>query len=308
MEIITSIKDRIGCDTAVTVGKFDGIHKGHDLLTERIIKKEQQGLKSLVFTFDVSPRIRLQKDETKLLVTNQERINLIKKQGISYLVQCSFEEIMPLEPEVFVEYLVKQFRMKYLVCGTDFHFGKKGIGDICLLEKLSHTLGFQLEVVEKLKQNNRDISSTLVREEIARGNVSVAGELLGYHYFIWGKVVHGRHLGTRMGIPTINMIPPEDKLLPQNGVYITMVEVDHKMYHGITNVGTKPTVDEKKCVGVETHILDFHQDIYEKEVCVFFLEYIREEKCFCSVEELIHQMHHDKKSALQYFNKRIKQR
>lgn len=305
MEIITSIKDRIDCDTAVTVGKFDGIHKGHDLLTKQIIKKEQEGLKSLMFTFDISPRIHLQKDETKLLVTNQERINLIKKQGISYLVQCSFEEIMSLEPDVFIECLVKQFHMKYLVCGTDFRYGKRGRGDIALLKRLSHSLGFQLEVVEKLKQNNREISSTFVREEIAKGNVSVAGELLGYHYFIWGKVVHGRHLGTKMGIPTINMIPPEDKLLPQNGVYITLVEVEHKMYHGITNVGSKPTVDKKNCVGVETHILDFHQDIYEKEVCVFFLEYIREERCFHSVEELMYQMKQDKKTALRYFNKRI---
>ena len=302
MEVITSLDYEMKEQTAVTVGKFDGIHKGHDLLTDKIIKQENLGLKSLLFTFDVSPRIRLSKDTTKQLITNQERRNLLEKQGISYMVQCPFEEIMSYEPEEFVILLVKRFNMKYLVCGTDFHFGKMGKGDISLLRKLSERYGFQLEVVEKLKQDNRDISSTYVREEISKGNVSVANELLGYHYFIWGSVVHGRHLGTKIGIPTINLIPPNDKLLPKNGVYITLVEMEHKTYHGVTNVGTKPTVTGNGIVGVETHILDFEQDIYEKKVCVYFLEHIRDEMRFDSVEDLKNQMNIDKKKAFLYFN------
>lgn len=302
MEVITSLDYEMKEQTAVTVGKFDGIHKGHDLLTDKIIKQENFGLKSLLFTFDVSPRIRLAKDTTKQLITNQERRNLLEKQGISYMVQCPFEEIMSYEPEEFVILLVKRFNMKYLVCGTDFHFGKMGKGDISLLRKLSERYGFQLEVVEKLKQDNRDISSTYVREEISKGNVSGANELLGYHYFIWGSVVHGRHLGTKIGIPTINLIPPNDKLLPKNGVYITLVEMEHKTYHGVTNVGTKPTVTGNGIVGVETHILDFEQDIYEKKVCVYFLEHIRDEMRFDSVEDLKNQMNIDKKKAFLYFN------
>ena len=303
MEVITALDYKMTDDTAVTVGKFDGIHKGHDLLTEKLLQQEKTGLKSLLFTFDVSPRIRLAKDNTKQLITNKERMNLLEKQGISYMVQCPFEEIMSYEPEEFVKLLVNQFRMIYLVCGTDFHFGKMGKGDIFLLQKLSKKYDFRLEVVEKLKQDNRDISSTYVREEISKGNVSVANELLGYHYFIWGTVVHGRHLGTKIGIPTINLIPPENKLLPKNGVYVTLVEMEHKTYHGVTNVGTKPTVDGTGVVGVETHILDFEQDVYEKKVCVYFLEHLRDEIRFESVEELKNQMSKDKKKALLYFNK-----
>lgn len=302
MKILTSLDCTIEEQTAVTVGKFDGIHKGHDILTKHLLLQEERGLRSLVLTFDVSPRLRLKKDMEKQLITNEERKNLLEKQGISYLAECSFEEIMPLEPEDFIERLVQQYHMKYLVCGTDFHFGKQGRGDVKLLERLSASMGFELEVVEKLKSGERDISSTFVREEIAKGNVAKGNQLLGYEYFIWGTVVHGRHLGTKIGIPTINMIPPEDKLLPKNGVYITKVEIDHRTYHGVTNVGVKPTIEGHRQVGVETHIMDFDEDVYERQVCVTFLEHIRDEMKFASVDELKKQMHRDKKVAYNYFN------
>ena len=302
MKILTSLDYTIEEPTAVTVGKFDGIHKGHDLLTERLLQQEARGLRSLVLTFDVSPRLRLNKDMEKQLITNEERKSLLQKQGISYLAECSFEDIMPLEPEEFISLLVERYRMKYLVCGTDFRFGKKGRGDVHLLEELSLSLGFELEVVEKLKSGERDISSTYVREEIAKGNVAKGNRLLGYEYFIWGTVVHGNHLGSKIGIPTINLIPPADKLLPKNGVYITRVEVDHRIYHGVTNVGVKPTICGERRVGVETHILDFDEDIYERQVCVTFLEHIRDEIKFSSVDELKMQMQQDKKLAYHFFN------
>ena len=302
MKILTSLDYTIEEPTAVTVGKFDGIHKGHDLLTERLLQQEERGLRSLVVTFDVSPRLRLNKDMEKQLITNEERKSLLQKQGISYLAECSFEDIMPLEPEEFISLLVERYRMKYLVCGTDFRFGKKGRGDVHLLEELSLSLGFELEVVEKLKSGERDISSTYVREEIAKGNVAKGNRLLGYEYFIWGTVVHGNHLGSKIGIPTINLIPPADKLLPKNGVYITRVEVDHRIYHGVTNVGVKPTICGERRVGVETHILDFDEDIYERQVCVTFLEHIRDEIKFSSVDELKMQMQQDKKLAYHFFN------
>lgn len=304
MKILTSLDYTIAEPTAVTVGKFDGIHKGHDILTRHLLRQEERGLQSLVVTFDVSPRLRLQKDMEKQLITNDERKNLLEKQGISYLAECSFEDIMPLEPEAFIELLVQRYHMKYLVCGTDFRFGKKGRGDVTLLERLSADMGFELEVVEKLKAGEREISSTYVREEIAKGNVAKGNQLLGYEYFIWGTVVHGNHLGTKMGIPTINLIPPEDKLLPKNGVYITRVEIDHRIYHGVTNVGVKPTIHGERQVGVETHILDFDQDIYERQVCITFLKHLRDEMRFSSVVELKKQMQQDKKSAYDFFNQK----
>lgn len=303
MKILTSLNCNITENTAVTVGKFDGLHKGHEILTSKLREQEKKGLKSLVLTFDVSPRVHLKKDTEKLLITNDERISLFSNEDISFFVQCSFEnEIMSLEPEEFIEILTNKFRMKYMVCGTDFRFGKKGRGDILLLQELADRYHFELEVMDKLKQDERDISSTFVREEIAKGNVAKAMDLLGYPYFIRGKVVHGNHLGSKIGIPTINFVPPQEKLLPKNGVYITKISVDNRIYHGVTNVGVKPTIKGTYKRGVETHILDFSQDIYEKYACVYFLESIREEKTFSSVEELKKQMLKDKQAALRYFN------
>ena len=302
MEILNSLYDVITEDTAITVGKFDGLHKGHELLTQKILQQEKSGLKSLVLTFDVSPRIHLKKDTEKQLITNEERAELLQKECISYLAQCPFQdEVMPLEPEAFIALLVENYHMKYMVCGTDFHFGKKGKGDVDLLRDLAVKYGFTLEVVEKLKQENRDISSTFVREEIAAGNIAKGNELLGYSYFIWGKVVHGNHLGSKIGIPTVNLIPPKDKLLPQNGVYITEVEVDNRRYYGVTNVGVKPTIEGVRQIGVETHILDFNQDVYGESVRVTFLERIREEMQFASIDALREQMQRDKDVAIAYF-------
>lgn len=303
MEIRTSLYDKLTEDTAVTVGKFDGLHKGHEFLTRKLLQQEEKGLKSLVLTFDVSPRIHLKKDLEKQLITNEERVELLRKENISYLAQCPFEkEIMPLEPDRFIELLVENYNMKYMVCGTDFRFGKMGKGDVTLLGKLAPKYDFTLEVVEKLKCENREISSTFVREEIALGNIAMGNELLGYSYYIWGKVVHGNHLGRKIGIPTVNLIPPEDKLLPRNGVYITEVEVDGKMYNGVTNVGVKPTIEGEYKVGVETHILDFKKNIYGEYVRVIFLERIREEIQFSSIDELCEQMQRDKQTAIDYFS------
>ena len=303
MKTIYSIYENINENTAVTVGKFDGMHKGHELLVRNIKGQGDRGYKSCILSFDVSPNISLGKKYVGQLITNEERQAMLEREDIDYLLQCDFEqEIMNLEPEEFIELLVNNFHMKYMTCGTDFHFGKKGAGDVKLLEKLSDEFGFELEVIEKLQANHRDISSTYIKDEILKGNVALANELLGYKYSLWGQVVHGNHLGRRYGLPTINILPPEIKLLPPNGVYITEVYIDNRKYHGVTNIGTKPTVSGDKILGVETHILDFNKDVYEKQVQVVFLEHIRPERKFDSVDELFRQMNRDKEQAREYFN------
>ena len=303
MKTIYTIYENINENTAVTVGKFDGMHKGHELLVNNIKIQSNRGYKSCILSFDVSPNISLGKKYVGQLITNEERQAMLEREGIDYLLQCNFEkEIMNLEPKEFIELLVNNFNMKYMTCGTDFHFGKKGAGDVELLAKLSEEMGFGLEVIEKLQANNRDISSTYIKDEILKGNVALANKLLGYKYSMWGQVVHGNHLGRRYGLPTINILPPDIKLLPPNGVYITEVYIDSRKYHGVTNIGTKPTVSGDKIVGVETHILDFNKDVYEKQVQVVFLEYIRPERKFNSLDELFEQMNKDKNQARDYFN------
>jgi riboflavin kinase/FMN adenylyltransferase len=170
-----------------------------------------------------------------------------------------------------------------------------------MLEALADTYGYEVIVVRKMKEDDRDISSTFVREEIAAGNMEKANHLLGYRYFVTSPVVHGKRIGRTIGIPTINQIPPAEKLLPPFGVYVTEVLVGEKMYHGVTNVGCKPTIAGKNPVGVETHLLDFAEDVYGRMVTVEFLSRIRSEKKFASVEELKVQMQNDIAYAAKYY-------
>lgn len=305
MEYLHSLFDtQLNTSTAVTVGKFDGIHKGHSLLTSDIISQKENGLSSCMVTFVNSPRKELKKDEMPSLITNSEREYMLETDGLDYLVECPFDKrLMKTDASKFIEILVKNLNMKYMTVGSDFHFGYKGAGDVSLLKKLSLQYSFKLNVIEKIKKDDRDISSTFIREELVKGNIDIVNEMLGYKYFVWGEVVHGAHLGHKIGIPTINILPPKEKLVPRFGVYITTIDLDGRVYHGVTNVGMKPTVSNLNQLGIETHILDYTGDLYGAAVKVTFEAFIRPEMKFNSVEELTEQMNKDKLFAKNYFNK-----
>lgn len=305
MEYLHTLFDtRIEKPTAVTVGKFDGIHKGHNLLTSDIISKGEEGLCSCLVTFTNSPRIALSVDDSPSLITNKERVFMLETNGLNYLVECPFDSrMMETDPRSFIELLVTNLNMKYMAVGSDFTFGYKGAGNIQLLKELSTELGFELKVYEKIKKNNRDISSTYIREELKEGHIDVVNEMLGYDYFVWGEVVHGAHLGHKIGIPTINIMPEPIKLVPKFGVYATSIDFDGRIYHGVTNVGTKPSVSDKKVVGIETHILDYNGDLYGKFVRVTFHKFLRPEVKFGSIDELKDQMNRDKAEAKAFFNR-----
>ncbi|MBR4706430.1 MAG: bifunctional riboflavin kinase/FAD synthetase [Pseudobutyrivibrio sp.] len=305
MKLLNTLFDtKITEPTAVTVGKFDGIHKGHHILTNHILSKKTAGLKSCMITFSNSPRASLLNDDTPSLITNKERVFMLEDNGLDYLIQCPFDKrLMETDARSFVEYLVKDLNMKYMVAGSDFTFGYKGLGNVDLLFDLSKELGFELEIIDKIKRKDRDISSTYIREELKEGHIDVVNEMLGYEYFVWGEVVHGAHLGTKIGIPTINIMPEKSKLVPKFGVYVTTIDFDGRIYHGVTNVGTKPSVSDKNIIGIETHILDYNGDLYGKYVKVTFQAFLRPEMKFNSVEELKNQMSKDKVTAKEYFNK-----
>ena len=295
-------ENRIACPTAVTVGKFDGLHRGHDLLAHRILEQKGRGLSSVVVTFDASPRVVLQGQKNRSLVTREEKKYLLERDGIEYLAECSFEdEIVHMEPEEFIRLLKDNFSMKYLAVGTDFHFGYRGRGDVDLLRRLAGEMGFELEVVEKIREDSREISSTFIREEIQKGHIKKANHLLGYPYFACGTVVHGKHLGSRLGFATINITPPPEKLLPPFGVYVTQVRIDGRTYRGVTNVGVKPTIEGERLPGIETHIFDFSGELYGERVCVSFFDFLRPEQKFSSVGALRGQVAEDEQRALAYF-------
>ena len=289
-------------DTVISLGKFDGIHRGHELLMERLAEKKREGLKAAIFTFDIPPRRNVQHVEAKVLTTNDEKMHIFEEMGIDYLIECPFtEEVMHMEPEDFIRMLVEQLHVKCIVAGEDFRFGHNRRGDYRMLQEYAGKLGYEALILKKMKEDARDISSTFVREEIAAGNIEKANHLLGYRYFVKGMVKHGNQIGRTIGIPTINLIPPEEKLLPPFGVYVSEVVIGEERYQGVTNVGCKPTIEGNNPVGVETYLLDFHENVYDRIVTVEFISKIRAEHKFENIEALKEQMENDIAYAEAYF-------
>lgn len=291
--------------TVISLGKFDGIHRGHELLLEQLLKKKKEGLATVIFTFDIPPKKKLEEEDVKVLTTNEEKMHMFDTFGIDYLIECPFtQEVMSMEPEDFIRMLVSKLSVKCIVAGEDFCFGHNRRGNYKMLQRYAELLSYEAIILPKMKEDARDISSTYVREEIAAGRIEKANKLLGYSYFVSGIVEHGNRLGRTIGFPTINIIPPANKLLPDFGVYITKVTIDGESYQGVTNVGCKPTIEGKNPIGIETYILDFNQNVYGKNACVTFLKKIRNECKFPNIEALSEQMRIDVNKAKDYFSLR----
>ena len=291
--------------TVVTLGKFDGRHRGHQKLLHTMEElKETLGYATAIFTFSTAPLSLVTGEAATVITTSEERRHNMEKMGIDYLVEYPFtDDVRKMDPSVFVkDILVKRMRAKAMVVGPDCSFGYKGAGNVELLRSLSKELGFELYVIQKEKDHRRDISSTYIREELSLGNVAKANALLGEPYAIHGIVVHGNHIGgPRLGFPTANIIPPANKRLPKFGVYVSRVLAQGKYYKGVTNIGRKPTIHGDNPVGVETFIFDFDGDIYGKMIEVQLLEFDRGEQKFASLEELKERIEKDKEFALKYF-------
>ena len=280
--------------TVLSIGKFDGLHRGHELLMDYVFQKKKEGMKAVIFTFDVPPKKSLEQDAARVLTTNEEKMHLFEQIGIDYLIECPFtEEIMHMPAEEFLKKIVEQLSIRCIVAGTDCSFGYQRRGDYRMLQKYAPEYHYEAQIVDKMQYEGRDISSTFIREEIAAGNMEKAELLLGYAYFVQGTVVHGNQIGRTIGIPTINLLPPQEKLLPPFGVYAARVEIDGKRYNGITNIGCKPTIAGDNPVGVETNLFDFYGDLYGKHAKVSLLKWVREEQKFQNVSELKVQMEKD---------------
>ncbi len=274
-------------ETAISLGKFDGFHQGHQLLVDRVLQKKREGLKSLIFTFDFRDR--------PVLLLPEERRRMLGKRGVDYLLECPFvESISHMEAEKFVrEILVRRLHVRYLAVGTDFRFGYQRRGDYRLLERLSAECGYQVEVVEKACYQGEEISSSRIRRELEQGHMELVNQLLGYAYSVTGEVLHGRRIGRTLGMPTTNLLPSERKLLPPNGVYATRTVIDGELFEGITNIGYKPTVGGETRKGVETYLFDLDRDLYGEILTVRFYGYERAERKFASLDELKKRIEQD---------------
>ena len=293
MKIITGRDFKLK-NSSVTLGKFDGIHRGHRLLLSRVLAREE--LVPTVFTFQMGA------DGGKVYV-QEEKDRMLADLGMKREIIFPFDEqTRKLSPQAFVrDVLVGSLDARYICVGEDFCFGKNREGTVDTLRQYQEQYGYELDILPKLTWENEVISSTRVRRHLQEGEMEKVNTLLGQAYFLQGRVAHGKALGRTLEMPTANLVPPPGKLLPPFGVYATMVAVEGKKYRGVTNVGRKPTVGEFS-TGVETFIMDFDQDIYGKEMVVSFYHFLREEKKFSDVEELVSQINKDKVAAMLYFN------
>jgi riboflavin kinase/FMN adenylyltransferase len=286
-------------NSVITIGTFDGVHLGHQKLIERLrtLAREQNG-ESIIITFHPHPRLVInpQDDSLKLLNTIDEKIALLEKYGVDNLVIVPFSrDFSEQNAEDYVtDFLVKNFQPKAIVIGYDHKFGRNRTGDFHLLETMKTRFGYQLEEITKEMLEDMTISSTKIREALNQGRIEEATELLGHNYTLAGFVVKGLQNGRKLGYPTANLqISDTHKLIPKTGIYAVRVSYGQQTYNGMLSIGYNPTFGGKVQT-VEVNILDFNKEIYGELLMLEFVSYIRAEKKFESLEDLIKAIDNDK--------------
>lgn len=288
--------------TAVAIGNFDGVHKGHQkLLQELKTLSDNRNLIPTVYTFRDHPLNLLKGKGTRKLITDKEtKKKLFRKMGIDAVIFEKFENVKNLAPEAFVkQILVDELNMKLAVVGENNRFGKHSAGDTKLLCALSQKYGFSVHVVKPLLIDGVLCSSSAVRNAVDSGDVGLAEKLLGRPYRLSGNVVDGKKLGRTFGFPTANMVALDGMLLPKYGVYATTACADGQSYPAITNVGVT-SFDKVKIERIETHIIGFDGNLYGKKITIDFLRRIRGFINYRNVTELEKQLQADKEERLKF--------
>ncbi|MGQ9619029.1 MAG: bifunctional riboflavin kinase/FAD synthetase [Candidatus Aminicenantia bacterium] len=287
-------------NSLITVGVFDGVHLGHVKIFEELIRiGEEKGLSPLVLTFYPHPDKVLGKSDTTLIQTLSQRIRKIEEIGIKKVVAVKFDRAFSqISAKDFIGILIKNFKMKALLVGENFRFGKGMEGNLELLKMISSQKKFDVYTVKIFEVNGIRLSSSLIRRKLIEGEVEYVIPLLGRHYSIYGKVVRGYGIGKELGIPTAN-IYSENEILPE-GVFITEIITSGGKYPSVTNIGRAPTIKAKD-KSIEVHIIDFYKNVVDEEVEIFLIKKIREEKKFLSIDELKKRIKMDIEIARDFF-------
>lgn len=285
----------------ISMGTFDGVHKGHQQLIQQMVRdaREKNGCAVLI-TFDPHPKQVLYPDAEplKMIQTLEEKIEFLKTTGLDHLVILPFtQETSRWSAEDFVRNVfVKALNADKIYLGYDHRFGKNRTGDYALMQELSNIYHFELNQVPAFFYQDTPISSTKIRAALTAGNIELSNEMLGHPYCLSGEVQHGKKLGRTIGVPTANIqLKDPNKILPKNGVYfgIAQVEGDPKKYRAAINIGVRPTVDWGDTVHIEAHLISFDQDIYNKRLTLEFINRIRDEQKFDQLEQLVQQITSD---------------
>jgi riboflavin kinase/FMN adenylyltransferase len=289
----------------VTLGIFDGVHRGHRALLDILVSRagETNG-ESVVVTFSPHPRLVLEQDHIKLsfLTTMEEKKVLLENANVDHLIILEFsEQFSKIHACDFVDdILVKKIGTRHLIIGYNHHFGRSGEGGFKTIKQCAKSLDFVVEQVQGFHTEEGAISSSLIRDALLNGRLDVANNMLGYFYSVYGTVTRGKQIGRSIGFPTAN-IKPEDqyKLVPGNGVYAVDVLLDGKRFLGMLSIGSNPTVNtDKSARSIEVHILNFDGNIYGKEISVIFRKRLRDEKKFDNTNQLANQMEIDKADTI----------
>ncbi len=268
---------------AVLLGVFDGVHLGHLATLKALCDTDAQT--KCVYTFN-SESVTT-KGQRKLLSTEAEKRELLLAGGADEVISVDFADVKNMTAEEFFEeILIENLKADMIVCGEDFRFGKGASAGSLDMQKMCANKGIGFCKVETLVVGGEPVSTTRIRGLIESGEVYDADKLLGRPYSLTGEVVHGNHIGTGMGIKTLNMVPDDIKALPKSGVYSTRCIINGKLYKSVTDIGTKPTVSGTNDMIIETHVFDFDADVYGKSVRVEFLEYYRSEQKFDTLGQL----------------------
>ena len=304
MEVIDLCHDEVlslNQEYVAAIGNFDGIHQGHREVIRKAVKiAKEMNLKPSVMCFDIVPKQLINNiDNYYVLKSFEQKCQILKSLGVEVIFLIKFDDkLKNMSPDEFVKKMIIENNISYLVCGFDFSFGKNKEGNLNFLQKFNE---FKTIILPRFDMNNDKVSSTLIHELLSYGDIERANALLVRPYSIIGEVVKGNQKGKPMGFPTANTLPSVNYRIPQSGVYATKVIVDGKEYQGMTNIGHNPTFNFSSNTSIETNIFDFDEDIYGKTIEVIFIKYLRRERIFESVTDLVQQLNEDKQCIIKYF-------
>lgn len=293
----------------VALGYFDGVHLGHQKLMKRNValsKKYGYTPSILLFKENTSTTV---KNENQYLSSLEDKVEILSKLGIKTFCLVDFDEnFMKLTPKDFIKTIIaEKLNAKIIIVGDDYRFGYKASGNVATLRKYEDIFAYTADIVEfEMEDDQEKISSGHLRDLVRQGEISKANKYLGRNYKIRGKVVHGKQRGRLLNFPTANLKPSFPYVVPTDGVYLTLTNIRGKDYYGLTNIGSNPTFEEGDDKKIETYIFDFNQSIYDENISIEFIEFLRPDYKFSSAEELIAQMNKDKKEGLNYIENHLK--